>query len=101
LGWSELKIAQHQDNGNQCRDQEQKDVVSWSPSRAFSGRMPPTKVRESGWYRISLGVSGRLIHQQMVKVWCSVHSGVCAAAAPTLFWVGSFAAVEEHREASI
>jgi hypothetical protein len=96
LGWLELKTLSTRQREPVPRP-EQKDVVSWSPSRAFSGRMPPTKVRESGWYRISLGVSA-VNPPADGQVWCSVHSGVCAAAAPTLFWVGSFAAVEQQRE---
>jgi hypothetical protein len=96
LGWPELKTLSTRQREPVPRP-EHKDVVSWSPSRAFSGRMPPTKVRESGWYRISLGVSA-VNPPADGQVWCSVHSGVCAAAAPTLFWIGSFAAVEEQRE---
>ena len=96
VGWPELKTLSKGKRQPVPRP-EQKDVVSWSPSRAFSGRMPPTKVQESGWYRISLRVSA-VNPPADGQVWCSVHSGVCASNAPTLFWIGSFPAITEERE---
>jgi hypothetical protein len=71
--------------------------VAWSCTVAFHGRMPPTKVPESGWYRVSLRVSA-VNPPADGEVWCSVRSGVCFAIAPILHWVGSFAATQQERE---
>ena len=76
---------------------KQKDVVSFSSKTAFSGRMANARVGDSGWYRITLQVAA--VNPPVDgRVWCSVESGVCFAAAPTLFWIGSFEATNETSE---
>ena len=76
---------------------KEKDLVSYSSNTAFAGRMPETQVSDSGWYRITLQAAA-VNPPADGRVWCAVESGVCFAAAPTLFWIGSFEAANETRE---
>ena len=96
LDWSQFKTLSTRKREPTPRPKHM-DIVSWSPSRAFSGRMPPTIARETGWYRISMRVAA-VNPPADGQVWCSVHSGACFSNAPTLFWIGSFPAVTEERD---
>jgi len=69
---------------------EQQDAVAWATGEAFHGRMPPTAVPESGWYRVRLQVKA-VNPPDHGYVWCTVQSGVCFAKAPVLHPVGDFA----------
>ena len=96
LGWPEFQQLRPGQREPGPRPAEQ-DVVAWSVRTAFHGRIPMTKVPESGWYRVSVRAAA-VNPPAAGEVWCSVRSGVCFAVAPTLFWVGSFAASTEVRE---
>ena len=69
-------------------------AVSFLTSGNYQGRMAPTEVDESGWYRITVRAKA---HNPPPGrgVWTQIRSGVAAASAPSLFWVGSFEAKEE------
>jgi hypothetical protein len=96
LGWPQLQQLRPGQREPGPRTAQQ-DVVAWSVRTAFHGRIPMTKVPESGWYRVSIQAAA-VNPPAAGEVWCSVRSGVCFASAPTLFWVGSFAATSEVRE---
>lgn len=74
-------------------------AISISSQNNYHGRIFETTVPESGWYRIQLTAKsfnppgGR-------GIWTQVHSGMCNAKAPTMFWVGSFLAEVEPKTIS-
>lgn len=97
LGWEQLKELRPVQREAGPRP-VQRDVVAWSTRTAFHGRMPSTAAPASGWYRVTVHASA-VNPPAGGEVWCSIRSGTCRASAPTLFWVGSFAAgavVREH-----
>lgn len=69
-------------------------ALSFLTSGNYQGRMQATTVNESGWYRITVRAKA---HNPPPGrgVWTQIRSGVAAASAPTLFWVGSFQAMPE------
>lgn len=71
-------------------------ALSFLTTGNYQGRMWPTSVPESGWYRIIVRAKA---HNPPPGrgVWTQIRSGVAAASAPNLFWVGSFEATEEPR----
>jgi hypothetical protein len=72
------------------------DVVVWPTGAAFHGRMPPTRVSESGWYRIELNV--RAVNPPPNgRIWCSVRTGAFISTEPGVHWAGSFEATRESR----
>tara|TARA_B110000037_G_scaffold212633_1_gene265602 strand:+ start:2103 stop:4472 length:2370 start_codon:yes stop_codon:yes gene_type:complete len=72
-------------------------AISFLTSGNYQGRMPPTEVDESGWYRITVRAKA---HNPPPGrgVWTQIRSGVAAASAPSLFWVGSFEAREKTQD---
>ena len=98
LGWPELKQFSTRQREPGPRPEHQ-DAVAWPTATAFHGRMPSTRVPASGWYRVTLRVAA-VNPPADGQVWCSVRSGTCRASAPTLSWVGCFAAIAEEREHS-
>lgn len=98
LGWEQLQRL-HPVQREAGPRAEQQDVVAWHVRTAFHGRIPMTQAPQSGWYRVT--VRGSAVNPPPSgEVWCSIRSGVCFATAPTLFWVGSFAATREVRDHS-
>ena len=79
--------------GKRCREPEMRQGVAivWACTLPFYGRIAPTKVPESGWYRITISATA-LKPPQDHGVWCTVRTGPCTAAAPLLNDVGSFEA---------
>jgi len=69
-------------------------ALSFLTSGNYQGRMQPTTVDENGWYRITVRAKA---HNPPPGrgVWTQIRSGVAAASAPTLYWVGSFQAMPE------
>jgi hypothetical protein len=96
LAWAQLQELRPRGREPGPR-MEHQDAIAWASGIAFHGRMPPTMARDSGWYRVTLRVAA-VNPPADGQVWCSVRSGVCFAIAPTLFWIGSFAAIAEERE---
>jgi len=71
--------------------------IAWPMRLQFYGRMPATRVPESGWYRITLkDVEG--INPKNGAVWGTLRSGACASNEPILFPVGIVEATKEKRD---
>lgn len=98
IGWAQFRkfVPRSRDPGPRP---EHRDAVSWSSPMPFQGKLQPTRVKERGWYRFTLRVAAVNPPDDGI-VWCSVRSGVCAASAPLLFWIGSFAVTKEESEHS-
>ncbi|HUR57873.1 MAG TPA: DUF1587 domain-containing protein, partial [Opitutaceae bacterium] len=73
LRWPELQQLKPRGREPGPRAEHQ-DVVAWSVRTAFHGRMPSTRVRESGWYRVTVRVAA-VNPPADGEVWCSVRSG--------------------------
>jgi len=72
-------------------------AVSFLTGGNYQGRMAPTEVDESGWYGITVRAKAHNAPPGR-GVWTQIRSGVAAASAPSLFWVGSFEAREEPQD---
>lgn len=72
-------------------------ALSYLSSGNYQGRMAPTEVDESGWYRITIRAKA---HKPPPGrgVWTQVRTGVAAASAPLLYWAGYFEAKEEPQD---
>ena len=80
--------------GNRQAIPHQGHAVSISSNNNYHGRIFETTVPESGWYRIQL--TAKAFNPPDGRgVWTQIHSGVCSAKAPTMYWVGSFLAQEK------
>ena len=83
-----------------CRDPELIDelAVTWTGKLPFYGRMPATRAKEPGWYRMT--VRAKAINPPINgSVWCTIRVGECISTAPLLNWAGAFEAtdtLEEH-----
>jgi mono/diheme cytochrome c family protein len=100
-GWSRDYTARELARKNpkrRCRDPEMRNglAVVWSSGLAFYGRISSTKVRDSGWYRITFKASS-VKKPDGGGVWCSVRSGQCRSSAPLMTWIGAFEATEEPK----
>lgn len=73
---------------NRMPRRREDDVVSWSTSLIYVGRMPATIAPETGWYRIRTRASA-VNPDAYGRVWASLRSGVCYARAPLMYWIGS------------
>jgi hypothetical protein len=75
-------------------------ALSFLTSGNYQGRMAPTKVDESGWYRITVRAKA---HNPPPGrgVWTQIRTGVAAASAPLLHWAGYFEVQEEVRDFTI
>lgn len=71
-------------------------ALSYQTSGNYQGRMWPTAVPESGWYRITVRAKAHRPPEGR-GVWTQIRSGVAAASAPNLYWVGSFEATEKPK----
>ena len=76
-----------------CREPEMRQgaAVVWSSTLPFYGRIAPTRVPESGWYRITISATA-LNSPNEHGVWCTLRSGPCQSTAPLLNDIGSFEA---------
>ncbi len=72
-------------------------ALSYLSTGNYQGRMAPTEVDESGWYRITIRAKA---HNPPPGrgVWTQIRTGVAAASAPLLYWVGYFEAKEEPQD---
>ncbi len=90
------EIAQGRNRRGNTRDPFLVDQqsISYPTSLSYHGRMPPTKAKESGWYRIRF--TARSVNAPKDHgVWTSVRSGYCYAVKPLMYWIGSFEARDE------
>jgi len=90
------EIAQGRDRRGNTRDPFLVDQqsISYPTSLSYHGRMPPTKAKKSGWYRIRF--TARSVNApEDHGVWTSVRSGYCYAVKPLMYWIGSFEARDE------
>jgi len=64
-------------------------ALSYLSTGNYQGRMAPTEVDESGWYRITIRAKA---HNPPPGrgVWTQIRTGVAAASAPLLYWAGYF-----------
>lgn len=83
-----------QGKGNRQAILHQGHAISISSQNNYHGRIFNTAVPESGWYRIQLTAKAFQPPEDR-GVWTQIHSGICSAKAPTMFWVGSFFATAE------
>lgn len=72
-------------------------ALSFLTSGNYQGRMAPTEVDESGWYRITIRAKA---HNPPPGrgVWTQVRTGVAAASAPILYWASYFEAKAEPED---
>ncbi len=96
LNWEQLRRNEVKPNREPEGRPQHKDIVSWSTSQNFYGRMPATTVNESGKYRIRFEAAGVNVPESGA-IWCSIKSGFCNARASTLYWIGSIEATSEPR----
>ena len=90
------EIAQGRNRRGNTRDPFLVDQqsISYPTSLSYHGRMPPTKAKKSGWYRIRF--TARSVNAPKDHgVWTSVRSGYCYAVKPLMYWIGSFEARDE------
>ncbi|MBT5707101.1 MAG: DUF1592 domain-containing protein, partial [Verrucomicrobia bacterium] len=75
-------------------------ALSFLTSGNYQGRMAPTKVDESGWYRITVRAKA---HNPPPGrgVWTQIRTGVAAASAPLLHWAGYFEVQKEVRDFTV
>ena len=76
------------------------ETIAWSTNQLYHGRIPETRIRKTGWYRVTLHDA----HAKNVKAgqgaWCTIRSGVCFARAPLMFDIGIFRAGNRKRDHS-
>jgi len=72
----------------------QDHALSFLTSGSYQGRLDPTTVEESGWYRITIRAKAH--HAPRGRgVWTQVRTGVVSGKAPTLYWAGHFEATND------
>ncbi len=72
-------------------------VLFWPMTLQFYGRMPASRVSESGWYRIQLH-DVRAINSKRGVTWGTLRSGACASNEPMLYSIGIVEATKEKRD---
>lgn len=97
LDWTQLRRDERRPNREPEGRPEQEDIVSWSTSQNFYGRMGATTVPESGRYQIRLLVQA-VNPPKNGHVWCSLRSGACSAKESTLYWIDGFEATSTPTE---
>jgi hypothetical protein len=87
------------DPNRRCREPEMLDgsAVVWATRTTFYGRLPATKARYDGWYRIKIKASALNMRSER-GVWCTVRTGPCVSSAPLLGWSGAFEATGTPQE---
>ena len=73
------------------------ETIAWSTNQLYHGRIPETRIRKTGWYRITLH-DVRAVNAKGTGVWCTVRSGVCFARAPLMYDIGILHADERKRD---
>ena len=71
--------------------------ISWPLRLQFFGRMPVTRVPESGWYRVTLK-NVEAVNPIDGFVWGTLRSGACASNAPMMYPVGIVEATAKKRD---
>lgn len=86
--------------GGNYRGPEVRDgkSLSWPIGLQFTGRMRPTAVPASGWYRITLRDVAAINPGKDGAVWGTLRSGECDSDAPTLYLIGLVEATKEPRD---
>lgn len=81
------------------RGPETRDDVSiaWPIRIQYYGRMPATRVPDSGWYRITLK-DVHSINASSGAAWGTLRSGACASNEPILYPIGLVEATKEKRD---
>ncbi len=72
--------------------------ISWPISLQFTGRMRPTAVPGSGWYRVTLKEVKGINPGPDGAVWGTLRSGECDSDAPTLHLLGLVEATSTARD---
>jgi hypothetical protein len=87
-------------NGGNYRGPDLRDgkSISWPITLQFFGRMRPTAVPESGWYRITLKQVEAVNPGPGGSVWGTLRSGTCDSNAPLLFMIGLVEASAKSRD---
>lgn len=82
--------------GQRNRDPEMREgaAVVWSCTMPYYGRISNSRIRESGWYDITLEASA-VKPPKSGTVWCSIRNGECVSRAPLMYWIDSFEVTEE------
>ncbi len=83
--------------GPEARD---KRIIAYKMRVQFYGRMYPTKVPESGWYKVTLHDVKAVNPGANQVVWGTLRSGANSSAAPIMFPVGLVEASNNKRELS-
>lgn len=97
LDWTQLARDEKQTNRQPEGRPEHQDIVSWSTSQNFYGRMESTAVAETGRYRIRIRVQA-VNPPGQGRVWCSLRSGACSGKDSTLYWIDCFEATNTPSE---
>lgn len=74
-----------------------KTSIAWPIALQFYGRMPATRVPESGWYRVTIK-NAHGINPPNEVVWGTLSSGACASNAPMMDLIGIVEVTKERRE---
>ncbi|MEM0895604.1 MAG: DUF1592 domain-containing protein [Verrucomicrobiota bacterium] len=74
------------------------EAICWPLSTQFYGRMPSTRVPESGWYRITIKGLRGINPGSDGAVWGTIRTGYGYASDPVLFYVASLEGVEKPRD---
>lgn len=69
--------------------------ISWPITLQFFGRMRPTSVPESGWYRVTLKQVESVHRGLGGSVWGTLRSGACDSNAPLLSMIGLVEATDK------
>jgi hypothetical protein len=64
-------------------------VITWPLTLQFFGRMPATRVPESGWYQITIKNLRAINPGPDGVVWGTLRTGACSSAEPILYYVAS------------
>ncbi|KAA5540102.1 DUF1592 domain-containing protein [Roseiconus nitratireducens] len=85
--------------GQRNRDPEMRQdaAVVWACDMSFYGRISNSRLRDAGWYDITLNASAIKLPKDR-GLWCTVRSGECVSRAPLMSWIGSFEATETPAE---
>ena len=95
------KVLAKRSRGN-YRGPEDRDghAIAWPIRVQFYGRMPQTRVPESGWYRITVKDVHAINPIKNQPVWGTLRSGACSSNAPILYMIGLIEATKTKRDIS-
>lgn len=90
--------AAHKGPGNyRGPDLRGNQAIFYCHSLQFHGRMPRTRVPESGWYEITVK-NVKAVNPGNASIWGTIKSGACASNAPLLFPIGLVEATKTARD---